>query len=123
MRERVTVEARRTFWRILAADRYIKWFLVLPLLVVLSCFMFYPLFYSLYMSFHEYVLRAPPLFIGPENYRVILHDREFWQAMGRTFYVLAVCIAVELSLGMGIALLLNREFKGQNTIRGLCLLP
>jgi len=126
MREAVlgeSLETRRTFWQILAADRYIKWFLILPLLVVLLCFMFYPLFYCLYMSFHEYVLRAPPLFIGAENYRVVLHDMVFWQAIGRTFYVLVVCIAVELSLGMGIALLLNREFKGQNTIRGLCLLP
>ena len=118
-----SLETRKTLWQVLTADKYIKWFLSLPLLVVLSSFMFYPLFYCLYMSFHEYVLRAPPLFLGAENYRLVLHDPVFWQAVGRTFYVLVVCIAVELSLGMGIALLLNREFGGQNTVRGLCLLP
>ncbi len=126
MTERAVVkslETRKTVWQVLSADAYIKWFLIVPLLAVLSAFMFYPLFYCLYMSFHEYVLRAPPLYIGVENYRTVLHDAVFWQAVGRTFYVLVVCIAVELSLGMGIALLFNREFRGQNTIRGVCLLP
>lgn len=126
MTERTLVESletRKTFWEILTSDRYLKWFLTLPLLAVLSAFMFYPLFYCLYLSFHEYVLRAPPLYLGVENYRMVLHDAVFWQAVGRTFYVLVVCIAVELSLGMGIALLLNREFRGQNAVRGLCLMP
>ncbi len=85
--------------------------------------MLYPIFYCLYMSFTEYVLKKPPVFIGLENYRAVLHDLVFWGAVGRTFFVLVVCISFELMLGMAIALLLNREFKGQNVIRGLCFLP
>ncbi|MBE0477768.1 sugar ABC transporter permease [Candidatus Aerophobetes bacterium] len=122
-REPVKLRGRKTVWQLLTGEKYIRWALVVPLLIVLAAFMFYPLFYCLYMSFQFYVLRKPSVFIGMENYRMVLHDMVFWLALGRTFYVLVVSIAVELALGMGIALLLNREFKGQNTIRGVCLLP
>lgn len=116
-------EARKTFWQVLASEKYFKWTLIGPLLLTLAVFMLYPLFYSLYYSAQEYTLVKEPFFIGLENYRMVLHDPVFWQALGRTFYVLVICIGVELILGMAIALYLNREFRGQGVVRGLCLLP
>jgi len=116
-------EVRETFWKALSSDKYIKWLFVLPLLVVLAAFMLFPTFYCLFMSFTEYVLKKPPVFIGLENYQAVLHDPVFWSALGRTFFVLIMSISVELIVGMAIALLLNREFKGQNIIRGLCFMP
>jgi len=116
-------EARKTFWQVLTSEKYFKWTLIGPLLLTLAVFMIYPLFYCIYYSVQEYVLVKEPYFIGLENYRMVLQDPVFWQALGRTFYVLVVCIAVELILGMAIALYLNREFRGQGIVRGLCLLP
>jgi len=85
--------------------------------------MLYPTFYCLILSFTDYVLKGPPEFVGLENYRDLLHDSDFWQALGRTFYILVICISVEIILGMTFALMLNRTFKGQNMVRGLCFLP
>ncbi len=114
---------KRTFKQALASESYVKWLYLVPLLVVLSAFMLYPTFYCLFMSFTDYVLKGAPEFVGLENYRDLLEDTAFWQALFRTAYVLVVCISVELILGMSIALLLNRDFVGQNIVRGLCFLP
>ena len=113
----------KTFWETLTSERYFKWLLITPLLLVLAIFMFYPLFYCLYYSAHQFAMPRPPKFIGLDNFRAVLQDVNFWQALGRSFYLLVISIAVELILAMGIALLFNREFKAQNVIRGLCLLP
>jgi len=109
--------------RLFDNDRAMKWILISPLVVFLLCFMVYPTLYSLYMSFTDYIMRGAPNFIGLENYRAVLADEVFWTVLGRTFYVLVLCIAIELTLGMGLAILLNRDFKGHGIIRGLCFIP
>jgi len=114
---------RRTVREILSSEKYLKWLLVGPLLVVLGVYAFYPLFYCLYMSVHASTLRGVAEFIGLKNYRAVLHNPFFWQAIGRTALVTILCVTIEVSLGLAIAIFLNREFRGENIIRGLCLLP
>jgi multiple sugar transport system permease protein len=114
---------RKTFWETLTSEKYFKWVLITPLLIVLLVFTLYPMCYCLFYSTHQYAMPRPPKFIGLDNYRAVLQDVNFWQALGRSFYLLVISIAVELIVAMGIAMLFNREFKGQNIIRGLCLLP
>ena len=117
------VRKRRTFWEVLTSEKYFKWTLLIPLLLTLAIFMLYPMFYCIYYSSTEYGLVKAPVFIGWENYRYIFGSADFWGAFGRTFRVLVICIAVELSLGLALALLWNRKFTGENVTRGLCLLP
>lgn len=114
---------RTSLIQALGSEKYVKWLCILPLLILLAAFMLYPTFYCLILSFTDYILKGAPEFIGLDNYRDLLHDTAFWQALGRTFYVLVVCISVELILGMTFAMMLNRDFAGQNIIRGLCFLP
>ena len=114
---------KRTFKQALSSEAYIKWVYLMPLLIFLAAFMLYPTFYCLVMSFTDYVLKGAPEFAGLQNYRDLLNDTAFWEALFRTAYILVVCISVELILGMAFALLLNRNFTGQNIVRGLCFLP
>ncbi len=109
--------------RLYENDRVMKWLLIGPLVFFLLAFMVYPTLYSLYMSFTDYVMKGAPGFVGLDNYRWVLSDEAFWAALGRTIYVLFWCIAIELVLGMALALLLNREFPGQGIVRGLCFIP
>ncbi len=113
----------QTAWEILTSEKYFKWLLLIPLMAVLGVFAFYPLFYCLYMSFSEALFVKPPEFIGLTNYRKIQQDPNFWTILGRSSTAVIVCVGVEIILGLGIAVFLNREFRGQNTVRGLCLLP
>lgn len=117
------VPRSRGFGRVLNRDRATKWIMIGPLLVFLMAFMVYPTVYSLYMSFTDYIMRGEPGFVGLDNYRRLLHDPVFWTALGRTFFVLVVSILLELAIGLAFALLLNRDFPGQNIIKGLCFVP
>jgi multiple sugar transport system permease protein len=114
---------RNRFWDTLTNEKYFKWTLLIPLILVLLLFLFYPLFYCLYYSFTNYTLTKPAQFIGLANFYNLLHDDVLWSALQRTAIVLSLSIAVELLLGLGIAMLLNRGLRGESIIRSLCLLP
>lgn len=112
------------FWEVITSEKYFRWTLLVPIILVLLLFLIYPFFYCLYYSFTDYHITAPAKFIGLANYWHILRDvTVFWSALGKTALVLVISVVVELILGLGIAMLLNRDFKGQNIVRGLCLLP
>ena len=114
-----------TVLEILTSEKYFKWTLLIPLLLVLLLFMVYPLIYCIYYSFHEWGLgmAGKATFIGLKNYKQLLNSKPFLTALGRTFETMVICVSAELLIGLGLALLWNREFKGQNIIRGLSLLP
>ena len=114
---------QRSIFHVLGDEKYYKWTLLLPLLLTLAIFMLYPLFYCMWYSLCNYGIAKPATFIGLDNYRDVLRDPEFWQALGRTGTVLVVSIVFELVFGMMIAVLFNRNFVGQNQIRALILLP
>jgi len=103
----------------------IGYLLILPSLVVIFSIIIWPILYSLYISFHELYLVYPGRFpfVGLENYFKILQSRVFWAAVGRTFYFTGISVGVEIILGLGIALVLNQEFKGRAFMRGLIILP
>ena len=119
------LKVEKTSWlnRKLNDDKSSKWILVSPLILVLIVFMLYPTFYSLYMSFTDYIMRGSPDFVGLDNYRFALTDDVFWTALWRTVYITVVCLVIEIGLGMAIAILLNRNFPGQDLIKGLCFIP
>lgn len=62
-------------------------------------------------------------FVGLKNYMELLASPEFWESFGRTVYFAAVSIALELFLGMMIALLLNDGIRGQGFLRAIIILP
>jgi multiple sugar transport system permease protein len=107
-------------------DSYFAFLLILPVLIVVSLLWFYPLFYSFYLSFHKTTFKEGKLFlsfIGLSNYINAFLSEELWGAFLRTFYFMVSTVSLELLIGMGIALLLNEEFKGRSIVRTLVLLP
>jgi multiple sugar transport system permease protein len=66
----------------------------------------------------------PFSFVGFENYGKWLSDVErFWPAVGRTAYFTITALVIELVLGLAIALLLRKTFRGQSIVRVFILLP
>jgi len=98
----------------------------LPLLIFLLCFALFPFFYCLNSSFHTWNIAKPQLgykFVGIKNYIDVLQDPLFIAALQNTLKFGIVVIPVELFLGLGVAVLLNKEFKGRGIVRSLLLLP
>ena len=102
------------------------WFMVLPATLILLAITFYPLIYSLRISFFRYDLTAAadPVFIGFDNYaRLLFHDPRFWGAMSRTAYLVVAGIVIQLVLGLGLASLLVRLRRTRPLITSLMLIP
>ncbi|MCG9479386.1 MAG: sugar ABC transporter permease [Actinomycetia bacterium] len=118
----VDLGRKPSVWEVLSSEKYFKWMLIIPLLLVLLVFMIYPLIYSIFNSFFDADLSGR-VAVGLKNYKDMLRDTDFWIPLRRTAVVTVVCIVSEILIGLGIATLWNRNFKGENVIRGLILLP
>jgi len=106
--------------------RYPAWTFPLPAVLALFILMVFPVIYTLWMSLHEWFVSSvtPPKFVGLANYvEIITSDTRFHEALLRTFYFTALAVVVQTILGVGIALIFNREFLGKGVVRTLFLFP
>lgn len=100
--------------------------LLIPVLALLISIVVYPLIYSLSLSFCAYDLKKPWLgkqFIGVSNYVNIFKDSLFATSLKVTGFFLLGAIPIEFFLGLGIALLLNKDVKGSKVVRTLVVIP
>lgn len=106
-------------------NRNLKWIYVLPALLFVLLMMVLPVLYTVRLSFFEWSMSAvsPPVFVGFANYAALFKDERFWDATVNTFYFTIVALAIEVTLGLAVALLLNRKFKGKNVAKTVMLLP
>ncbi|UCC86954.1 MAG: sugar ABC transporter permease [Anaerolineales bacterium] len=107
-------------------ERRLAWALIIPAFIVVFALIFLPIVRALWMSLHIMDLKRPALgqpFVGLGNYINIFKDPYFWDSVGRTLYFMVLSIAVEMVLGVSVALLLNRRFWGRGLLRALILIP
>ncbi len=108
-------------WRISA-----PFLLLLPAVVVLAAVVLVPLVLSLWSSFTPFRLTQPETFrtfVGFRNYQRILSDPDFWAAFGRTVLLLTLALNLEMLLGLGLAMLVERVSRGQRLLRTLMMFP
>lgn len=108
------------------ADRRLAALLVAPALAVTAAVALFPLGWTLWESLHRHDLRMPWLgrpFVGLDNYAEILGDGRFWGAMLHTVFFTAVSVALEIGLGLFLALALNQAFRGRGLVRAAVLIP
>lgn len=97
-----------------------------PAVVLIAGMLIIPLFYTVTISLTgaEGTLAHGVDFVGFQNYWRALTDSErFWPAVGRTAGFTVAAVAIEVALGMVIALLLQKPFLGRGLVRLLILLP
>lgn len=107
-------------------DRNIKWLFTTPAIVFVALLIIFPIGYTIFLSFTDSAssVTRPFEFVGFENYAKWLTDFErFWPAVGRTGYFTVVALVFELVIGLAIALLLRKTFRGQGIVRVFILLP
>ncbi|MEO7335833.1 MAG: sugar ABC transporter permease, partial [Caldimonas sp.] len=115
------VEMRRT--------GVVGWTLAAPALVVIAVFFAVPVIAGLALSLTDFDLYALAdlstlRFVGLDNYLRLLHTDLFWQALGNTFYFVALGVPASIGLSLGAALLLNaRVAKFQALFRTALFAP
>jgi multiple sugar transport system permease protein len=100
--------------------------LLLPTAVIVGVLAFFPIGYSLYLSFHRIILGLPGLgsrFVGLQNYVDLLSDRVALRAFLNTMAFVFLSTFLEVLFGLVIALVIHRRFRGRGFVRAAVLVP
>lgn len=98
--------------------------LLAPCILYLLFFAIYPLFYSLRLSFTDLTEAAgTEKWVGLANYRDLLSDPLFWNAAANSAFFVSVSVAIQVVLGVALALFFNLQLRGSAIVRGLLVLP
>ena len=105
-------------------DNRVGIYFLIPAVAVLIMIVAYPVIYSLVMSFHRW--RPTDInrdFVGFSNYARVITDSRFSQSIINTAVYALVGACFKVIIGMILALMMNREFKGRSLARVLLMLP
>jgi multiple sugar transport system permease protein len=107
------------------AERRLGWLLCAPAVIVMAAVTAYPIGYAIWLSLQRYDLRFPAArhFIGLANYTTVLSSGLWWTAFGVTLFITVVSVAVELVLGMGLAMMMRWALVGRGAVRTAILVP
>jgi multiple sugar transport system permease protein len=100
--------------------------LIIPTFLFVTIFALYPIIYSFYLSFHSIILGLPGLgqkFVGLQNYVDLFRDNIALHAMLNTLIFVFVSTFCEIILGLVIALVIHRQYKGRGAVRAAVLVP
>lgn len=99
------------------------YFYLLPALVIIIIFRFFPMLYAFRVSFYKWGMGGAEKFLAFKNYITILKDSNFWQAFGNTIYFSLGVVPTSLFLSLFIAILLHQKIKGGRFFRTIYFLP
>ncbi|GAB3142525.1 sugar ABC transporter permease [Micromonospora sonneratiae] len=107
------------------AERRLGWLLCAPAAIVMVAVTAYPILYSVWLSLQRFDLKFPDerKFVGLANYVTVLTNEYWWTAFGVTLLITLVTVAVELVLGMGLAVVMHRTLVGRGIVRTAALIP
>ena len=98
-------------------------FFLLPAAVWILLFTIFPLLYALWTTFYSFRFGQRNQFVGLDNFGRSFTDANLHSALRVTLVFVFVTVAVEMLLGFGFALLLNREMRGKSILRAIMVLP
>ncbi len=115
--------APRPRTRLLEDERWLAFFLLMPTLILLGLFIAYPFAKGILLSVTNTRVGVPGDYVCLAIFEKIWNDGIFREAACNTILYTAVTTVFKLALGLWLALLLNRHFRGKAFIRAFILLP
>ncbi|MEI6204524.1 MAG: sugar ABC transporter permease, partial [Enhydrobacter sp.] len=109
--------------RKLEDERWLALVLLTPTAVLLGLFIAYPFAEGVLLSLSSAKVGDPGEFVGLANFAKLWDDNIFWTSVWNTFWYTGVTTVFKLALGLWLAMLLNRHFKGKAIVRAFILLP
>jgi trehalose/maltose transport system permease protein len=104
-------------------ERRTAYYMVLPSLLIIVVIAFFPILYGVVLSFTDSTVTAFGSFIGLENYVEMFQDPDFLVGLSNTVIFTVVSVTLEFIFGLGIALAVNRAFRGRGLVRAAILVP
>lgn len=121
---RVRQRFRFSSWDLETREKWLGFFIFLPVLLFFVGFFAYPLIFGVSLSLYKLntiTLDGP--FVGLENFRTLLKSDDLRNAAKNSLYWSVGGVVLQTALGLAVALLLNERFPGRNLARGLALSP
>lgn len=100
----------------------IAWAGLVPALAILVTYRLVPLLWNVVLSFENMRYTGETTWVGLENYQKLLEDRVFWDALLNTILFLG-SVPIAVTIALGLALLLNKQFPGSKVFRSMFFLP
>ncbi len=101
---------------------WLPWFLLTPAIVLISVITIYPFVYGVYLSLCDFTLMGVS-FRGFENFLNLFRDERFLNSLKITLIFVFSVVSLEFLIGLGVAILLNRPFRGKTVIAPLIYIP
>ncbi len=111
---------------LITRERFFGVGLIIPTLLFVSLFAFYPILYSMFLSMHRILLSLPGLgreFVWFDNYIELFHDKVALHSTINTFLFVALTTGFEILFGLVIALVIHERFRGRGLVRAAVLVP
>jgi len=108
------------------SDKALAWIFITPTVLLLLAINIYPLFYAISMSFTNFYankIGREIQHIGLTNYIKILGKEAVWERMQTTANFMFWTLLLQALIGLGLAILLNKKFKGNELLTTLIVLP
>jgi len=108
------------------SDRTIAWLFIAPTIALLLAINIFPLIWMIRLSFTSLNLSMsylPLRFVGLDNFSDILADEDVWLRLQSTARFVISSVALQVVVGFGLALLINRQFRGHSFWTTIILLP
>lgn len=108
-----------------SSGNFLNWMFLTPCLLTLIICAGWPLVRTIFFGFTDATLDNlwDVEFVGIDNFIAIARDQDWWKAVLNTFVIAIVSVPLETALGMAIALILHRNFKGRGWMRAIVLIP
>jgi multiple sugar transport system permease protein len=107
---------RRPWW-------WLPYVLVVPIVAFEGLFILYPIGKGIRTSFESDKIGAAKGGFSLDNFSEMVHDTIFWQVLRTTLEFTVVVVVLVLTVGLGVALLMNWSFKGRGLVRGVLAIP
>ncbi|MEM0090472.1 MAG: sugar ABC transporter permease [Nitrososphaerota archaeon] len=101
------------------------WLLITPALILVGFNSFMPIIYAAYLSTQRYYLTGgfEKVFIGYDNFMAVMSDPVMWRSLLSGFTFTVTCLAIEISLGIVLALILYKDSRVNRIIRTIITSP
>jgi multiple sugar transport system permease protein len=103
-------------------DRRTGWLFLLPVMLGFAVFYAYPTGRGIWYSLTDFSLLNDPAYVGAENYRHLIDDDQFWNALKVTAYYVVLNIVSQTALALGLAALMHRLTRSV-VLRAALLVP
>jgi multiple sugar transport system permease protein len=104
-------------------ERRMAYYMVLPALLIILIIAFFPVLYSIILSVTQSTIQGVGPFAGVDNYVTMFQNADFMSGLWNTVIFTVVSVFFEFVLGLGIALAINRAFRGRGLVRAAVLVP